>query len=51
MIANSEFQYDFIPNKKFLRIDPYDNQRGEVDYEDTALTSEDFEIITINLNL
>lgn len=51
MVANFQFQHDFIPNKKFLRIDPYDNQRGEAEYEDRALTSDDFEIITINLNV
>lgn len=45
MIANSEFQHDFNPNKSFLRIDPYDNQRGEGEYEDKGLKTEDFEII------
>lgn len=37
MIANSKFQYDFIPEKKFLRSDPYDNQRGEVEYSDRSI--------------
>lgn len=44
MIANSEFQCDFEPNKKFLRADPYDNQRGECEYEDMRLSFDDFEV-------
>lgn len=43
MIANSEFQYDFMPEKKFLRADPYDNQRGECEYEDKGLCYDEFE--------
>lgn len=42
MPANSAFQKDFIPVKKQLRIDPYDNQRGEAEYEDYGLKGEDF---------
>ncbi|MDO4288535.1 MAG: transglutaminase domain-containing protein [Eubacterium sp.] len=42
MSANSEFQLDFDPPKKFLRADPYDNQRGECEYEDRRLTFHDF---------
>lgn len=34
MIANSKFQHEFIPEKMFLRADPYDNQQGEVEYAD-----------------
>ena len=37
MVANSEFQYDLLPEKKFLRSDPYDNQVGEVEYFDKAI--------------
>jgi len=33
MVANEDFQVDLIPEKKFFRSDPVDNQRGEV--EDT----------------
>ena len=43
MIANSEFQYDFMPEKNFLRADPYDNQRGECEYEDRGLCYDEFE--------
>lgn len=45
MPANSEFQYDFKPDMKFLRADPYDNQRGECEYEDRRLDFDDFEVI------
>ncbi len=31
MVANSEFQADFIPPKTFWRADPYDNQVGEIE--------------------
>ena len=44
MIANSEFQYNFNPNKKFLRGDPYDNQRGECEYEDRGLSYHEFDV-------
>ena len=37
MPANSEIQKEFIPEKKWLRIDPIDNQRGEFEYEDHGL--------------
>lgn len=43
MPANSEFQMEFAPAKKFLRADPYDNQRGEVEYEDRGLRYFEFE--------
>lgn len=43
MSANSEFQYAFNPNKKFLRGDPYDNQRGECEYDDRGLLFHEFE--------
>lgn len=33
----SEFQQEFIPRKKYLRDDPYDNQVGEAEYEDRGL--------------
>lgn len=29
MVANSDYQQEFDPPKRFLRIDPYDNQQGE----------------------
>ena len=34
MIANEDFQAEFIPKKKYIRSDPVDNQRGEVDSEE-----------------
>ncbi|MDO4459105.1 MAG: transglutaminase-like domain-containing protein [Clostridia bacterium] len=43
MAANSEYQADLVPEKKQLRIDPYDNQRGEAEYEDAGITSFDME--------
>ena len=37
MAANSVFQGALVPEKKFLRIDPYDNQKGEAEYADRGL--------------
>lgn len=37
MVANSEFHYEFQPEKKFLRSDPYDNQVGEAEYFDGSI--------------
>ncbi|MDF2676525.1 MAG: transglutaminase protein [Bacillota bacterium] len=48
MVAASEFQHEFNPPKKHLRYDPYDNQTGEVEYEDKGLVREDF---YVNFNL
>lgn len=42
MIANSSYQKEFNPPKKYLRHDPYDNQSGEIEYEDRGLTMEDY---------
>jgi len=42
MVANSRFQQEFDVKKDFLRADPYDNQRGEAEYEDGGLNFEDF---------
>lgn len=41
MVANSRFQQEFDVRKNFLRADPYDNQRGEAEYEDRGLGFED----------
>ncbi|MGN0373060.1 MAG: transglutaminase-like domain-containing protein [Enterocloster sp.] len=38
--ANSDFQHEFNPPKKYLRNDPYDNQSGEAEYEDFSLEHE-----------
>jgi len=32
---------DFIAPKKFERMDPYDNQTGELEYEDRGLYERD----------
>lgn len=42
MSANDQFQLDFDPPKTHLRADPYDNQRGEIEYDDHGLTFHDF---------
>ena len=42
MVANSVFQREFDVKKSFLRADPYDNQRGEAEYEDRGLGFGDF---------
>jgi hypothetical protein len=34
MIANDEFMQEFYPATRFMRLDPYDNQVGEAEYED-----------------
>lgn len=45
MVANSKFQYCLLPEKKYLRSDPYDNQRGEVEYKDRGIYFDGFESI------
>lgn len=37
MVANSEFHYQFLSEKKYLRSDPYDNQVGEAEYLDRPI--------------
>lgn len=37
MPSCSDFQRDFSGPRKYLRNDPFDNQRGEVEYKDRAL--------------
>lgn len=39
----SEFQYEQMPPKKWMRNDPYDNQTGEAEYEDFGLTGDALE--------
>ena len=43
MIANDDFQVDFIPEKKYWRSDPVDNQRGEVENERRNLYFDEFD--------
>jgi transglutaminase-like putative cysteine protease len=45
MVANSEFHYNFYPEKNFLRQDPYDNQEGEMEYLDRAVFYDEYEVI------
>lgn len=40
---NNHFQRDFEPKKKYPRIDPYDNQCGEIEYEDGGVYGDDLE--------
>lgn len=40
MVANSSFQCGFDPKMQHLRMDPYDNQTGECEYEDHAIASD-----------
>lgn len=44
MVANSEFQHEFYPPKKYWRHDPYDNQVGECEYEDKEIRREEFKV-------
>ena len=44
MVANSEFQHEFDPPKKHLRHDPYDNQVGEMEYEDRGLLRKEYNV-------
>ena len=34
---NCDMQYDFVPPKKFIRVDPTDSQAGEIEYEDGGI--------------
>ncbi len=43
MVANRRFQGAFVPDKQQLRLDPYDNQGGEVEYDDCGLKRSDLE--------
>ncbi|MBE5961707.1 MAG: transglutaminase domain-containing protein [Lachnospiraceae bacterium] len=43
MPANSVFQQEFYPRKKYRRTDPFDNQRGEAEYEDRGLSYDELE--------
>lgn len=45
MAANASFQKEFTPQKKFLRADPYDNQRGEIEYETRGLSYHEFQVV------
>lgn len=38
--CSSKFQGEFVPAKTFLPNDPYDNQNGEMEYEDEAIPAQ-----------
>lgn len=40
-ISCTEFQMQLAPAKKFMRLDPYDNQSGEAEYDDMVLDPDD----------
>lgn len=42
MPANSDFQEELVPAKDYIRADPYDNQRGEVEYTERGLRFYEF---------
>ncbi|MCQ2432565.1 MAG: transglutaminase-like domain-containing protein [Clostridia bacterium] len=42
-VTCNEFQKQFIPAKRFPRMDPYDNQNGEIEFEDFGLTGSEIE--------
>ena len=43
MVANNAFQADFVPEKKYWRCDPYDNQVGEIESDEGPFTYSMFE--------
>ncbi|WP_449462344.1 transglutaminase domain-containing protein [Tardisphaera miroshnichenkoae] len=43
MIANEDFQVDFVPEKSYPRSDPIDNQRGEAETEDGNVYCDQFD--------
>lgn len=43
MAAANDFQQEFTPAKKHWRIDPYDNQKGEIEYDDRGLLSDEID--------
>lgn len=50
MVCNSAYQEGFVPPKKHMRIDPYDNQCGECEctqrgFSDTELSNYNFDIL------
>ncbi len=50
---NNRFQHDFSPEKRYLRRDPYDNQCGEIEYEDCGVYGDDliYRHIPIDIHL
>lgn len=50
---NNRFQHDFHPPKQQRRLDPYDNQCGEIEYEDSGVYGDDliYRHIPIDIHL
>jgi transglutaminase-like putative cysteine protease len=48
---NDDFQRDLVPAKKFMRDDPYDNQRGEVEYEDGGIYGKDYQRTFVEIDI
>lgn len=42
MVANSRYMADFDPPKSYDRVDPYDSQEGEVEFEERGLLPREF---------
>ena len=40
--ANSSFQHELFPPKKYIRLDPYDNQTGEAETDARGLNDDEF---------
>ncbi len=43
IVFNNDYYVQFDPKKEHYRQDPYDNQNGEVEYEDYGLKASEFE--------
>jgi transglutaminase-like putative cysteine protease len=43
LVASNQFQQPLTPDKAFCRMDPYDNQCGEAEYDDSNIFFEDRE--------
>ncbi len=41
LVASNEFQQPLTPDKRFCRMDPYDNQSGEAEYETANIFFDD----------
>ena len=42
-VANSAFQKQLAPSPKYIRRDPYDNQSGEIEYQERPLSDQEIE--------
>lgn len=46
IVQATAFQYDLLPEPTFTRKDPYDNQRGEIEYENQMVGPDDYEVVS-----